>query len=48
MMQEIFSECRDKGITLEVSDAVYHYLAENGYNEKYGARPLRHLIQKKI
>ena len=48
MMQDICAECRDKGIELEVSDAVYNYLAENGYNEKYGARPLRHLIQKKI
>ena len=48
MMQDISSECHDKGIKLEISDAVYHYLAENGYNEKYGARPLRHLIQKKI
>ena len=48
MMQDISSECQEKGIQLEVTDKVYNYLAENGYNEKYGARPLRHLIQRKI
>ncbi len=48
MMREITDECNDKGITLKVSDDVYNYIAENGYNDKYGARPLRRLIQKKI
>lgn len=48
MMHEITSECQEKGITLKVSEDVYNYIAENGYNDKYGARPLRRLIQKKI
>ena len=48
MMKDIFAQCKDKGITMEVDDEVYSYLADNGFDEKYGARPLRQLIQKKI
>jgi ATP-dependent Clp protease ATP-binding subunit ClpA len=38
----------EKGITLEVSDAALEYLAKEGYNPHYGARPLNRLIQSKI
>ncbi|HEY4493786.1 MAG TPA: AAA family ATPase [Candidatus Paceibacterota bacterium] len=38
----------DKGITLAVGDEVLGYLAENGYDQNYGARPLKRLIQDKI
>jgi len=38
----------DKGISLQVSDAVVDYLADNGYDPNFGARPLRRLIQDKI
>lgn len=38
----------DKDITLEVSDEVLAYLAKEGYNPQYGARPLKRLIQTKI
>ena len=48
MLKEIIEQCRDRGFTLEIAQDVYCYLAENGYNEKYGARPLRQLIQRKI
>lgn len=37
-----------KEITLDVSKEVVSYLAENGYDTKYGARPLKRLIQTKI
>jgi ATP-dependent Clp protease ATP-binding subunit ClpB len=37
-----------KGITLSVSDKAYAYLAEEGYDPQYGARPLNRLIQTKI
>lgn len=37
-----------KGITLEVSDEALAYLAQEGYNPHYGARPLNRLIQSKI
>ncbi len=37
-----------KGITLEISDEALAYLAKEGYNPHYGARPLNRLIQSKI
>ena len=35
-------------ITLELSDAAKAYLAQQGYDPAYGARPLKRLIQKEI
>ena len=37
-----------KEIELSVSDAVLDYLAKEGYDPKFGARPLKRLIQTKI
>jgi len=37
-----------KEITLEISDEAYAYLAKEGYDPHYGARPLNRLIQTKI
>ena len=36
------------GMTLAVPDAVVDYLAERGYDERYGARPLRRAIRSMI
>jgi ATP-dependent Clp protease ATP-binding subunit ClpB len=36
------------GIDLEFSDYLLDYLAENGYDPQFGARPLKRLIQKEI
>ncbi len=36
------------GIQLEFSDYVLEFLAENGYDPQFGARPLKRLIQKEI
>jgi ATP-dependent Clp protease ATP-binding subunit ClpB len=38
----------ENGIKLEFSDYAIDYLAENGYDPQYGARPLKRLIQKEI
>ena len=35
-------------ITLELTDAAKEYLAQQGYDPAYGARPLKRLIQKEI
>ncbi|MEK7669493.1 MAG: AAA family ATPase [Patescibacteria group bacterium] len=37
-----------KEISLELSDKAYEYLAKEGYNPQYGARPLKRVIQNKI
>jgi len=36
------------GIDLRFTDYTLEYLAENGYDAQYGARPLKRLIQKEI
>jgi ATP-dependent Clp protease ATP-binding subunit ClpB len=36
------------GITLEFTDYALDFLAENGYDPQFGARPLKRLIQKEI
>lgn len=37
-----------KGIELKVSDKALEYLAKEGYDPHYGARPMKRLIQNKI
>jgi ATP-dependent Clp protease ATP-binding subunit ClpB len=36
------------GITLDFTPYMLDYLAENGYDPQYGARPLKRLIQKQV
>ncbi len=38
----------EHAITLEVTDEALSWLAENGYDAEFGARPLRRLIQNEI
>lgn len=37
-----------KEISLELDEEAYEYLAKEGYNPQYGARPLKRVIQNKI
>lgn len=48
MLQDVYRSGAYQNISIAVSDEVKSYLAENGYDEKYGARPLRRLIQRTI
>ncbi len=47
-VKEVVGRLAGKDITLAINPAVYDYLAKEGYNPHYGARPLRRLIQDKI
>ena len=38
----------EKDLNIEITDEVKDHLAENGYSEAYGARPLRRLIQRRM
>jgi len=38
----------EKGVKLEVTDAAKDLLGEKGYDEIYGARPLRRVIQDRV
>jgi ATP-dependent Clp protease ATP-binding subunit ClpB len=44
----VMKRLAEKEITLEVSKTAYEFLAKEGYNPQYGARPLKRLIQNKI
>lgn len=48
MLKEVIQEVEPKGIKIEISDAVTEYILKIGYDQKYGARPLRRTIQKYI
>jgi ATP-dependent Clp protease ATP-binding subunit ClpB len=38
----------DKHIQLELTTSAKNYLIDNGYDEVYGARPLKRFVQKKL
>ncbi len=48
MIMEVVEEVGEKKITLHISEEVKDFILEKGYDEKYGARPLRRTIQKYI
>ena len=48
MLKDLFKRLAEKGLNIDVTDEVKDHLAENGYSEAYGARPLRRLIQRKM
>lgn len=48
MLKDLFKRLDERELKIEVGDDVKDYLAKEGYNEAYGARPLRRVIQKKI
>ncbi len=47
-VQAVVDRLRTKDINLVVNPDVSAYLAKEGYNPQYGARPLKRLIQNKI
>lgn len=48
MAKELEETLRRKGLGFVLTEAAKDRLAEEGYDEKYGARPLRKVIQKRI
>ena len=48
MMKDLVKRLAEKELSIEVTNEVKDHLAENGYSEAYGARPLRRLIQRKL
>lgn len=45
---KVVERLKAKGITFTITDAAIHELAEQGYDPKFGARPLRRVIQEKV
>ena len=48
MLEEVYTEAREKDIRINVSDKVKEFILEKGYDIKFGARPLRRSIQNYI
>jgi ATP-dependent Clp protease ATP-binding subunit ClpB len=47
-LKELQERLEKRQVQLTYTDAVVDYLARNGYDPRYGARPLRRLIQKEV
>jgi ATP-dependent Clp protease ATP-binding subunit ClpC len=48
MLRDLRARLADQGLALELTDASRGWLVHNGYDETFGARPLRRLIQKEV
>ena len=48
MLATVNQQLSEKGIKLEVTDAARDFLGEKGYDEVFGARPLRRVIQDMV
>ncbi len=48
MLDETFVGLKDKKIDMVVEDSAKQYILEHGYDAKYGARPLRRVIQREL
>jgi len=48
LIKGVTEQMKAKGITLTVTDDAIHELAKLGYDPKFGARPLRRVIQEKV
>ena len=48
LMKEVSVNLIEKGISLDLTENARSWLAENGYDPKFGARPLRRIIQDNV
>jgi ATP-dependent Clp protease ATP-binding subunit ClpC len=48
MLLRLNQQMAERGITLELDDSAKEWLAQQGYDSAYGARPLRRAIQRHI
>ena len=48
LLEDLEKRLEDKHIKLNITDNAKNYLIENGYDEIYGARPLKRFVQKKL
>jgi ATP-dependent Clp protease ATP-binding subunit ClpA len=48
LVRELEDQLKDKNVSLELSDAARDWLAEHGFDEQFGARPMARLIHNEI
>ncbi len=47
-MKEIAARLKEQGIEIELTEATREWLAKEGYDPQFGARPLRRTLQRKV
>ncbi|ACX53027.1 ATPase AAA-2 domain protein [Ammonifex degensii KC4] len=48
MLKDVAKRLKEQGVEVEFSDALKELLAQKGYDENFGARPLRRTIQRLV
>jgi len=48
MLGDLKERLREKGVNLVVNEKLINYVAKEGYNPKFGARPMKRIIQEKV
>jgi ATP-dependent Clp protease ATP-binding subunit ClpC len=48
MLRDLRTRLAERSVTVDLTDAAKDWLLEHGYDELYGARPLRRLIQREV
>lgn len=48
MMNDVKKRLGEQGMNMEVAESVYTFLAKTGFDEAYGARPLRRAILRHL
>ncbi len=48
ILNRIEANISEENIHIKLTDAMKKYLAQNGYSDEYGARPLQRLIEKEV
>jgi len=48
VLREVQKRLSDEELTLKLTDSASNFLVKNGYDEKFGARPLKRSIQRFI
>ena len=48
LIKDLENRLEDKHIKLDLTESAKDYLIDNGYDEVYGARPLKRFVQKKL
>ena len=47
-VKEVAKRIVEHGLSLELTEAARQWLGKNGYDQQYGARPLKRLIQRAL
>ena len=48
MIDKSVEKLKERNITINVDESVVEYIAKVGFDENYGARPLKRAVQSKI